>query len=139
GEFYFSDMAYIGWNYYIKEMKNFTVNSTIPVPFNELDSWGIDTSELSDVMQNELDVCSPNCITMVETSVNANTVDLSGFELIWVQPLDFILEGLGFNASANKISQASDDGTLITGVADSRNMTLFYENPTFQTRVTVYR
>src|SRR5690606_19852606 len=83
--------------------------------------------------------CSPGCITQISTTVNANTVDLSGFELIWVQPLDFLVEGLGFNASANKINQASAEGTFITGVADSRIFTAYYENQSFQTRLTIYR
>lgn len=139
GEFYFTELGFLGWNYYMKDIKNFTVNSTVSVPFNELGDWGIDTGDLTDVQQNELNVCAPNCITLVETSVNANSVDLSGFEVIWVQPLDFILNGLGFNASANKISQSSAEGTVITGVADSRSLTLFYEIPSFETRLTVYR
>ncbi|HEY7886201.1 MAG TPA: TonB-dependent receptor, partial [Cellvibrionaceae bacterium] len=139
GEFYFSDLGFIAWNFYMKDMKNFTEGQTVAVPFTELGDWGIDTSTLTDVMQNELATCAPNCITMMETTVNANAVDLSGFELIWVQPLDFLVDGLGFNASANKLNQSSDDGTFINGVADSRSFTAYYENDTFQTRLTIYR
>lgn len=139
GEYYFSDLGYIGWNYYMKDLTGFTAQDTIEVPFAELGSWGLNTANLSEVQQTELGDCSPNCITRVQTQINTGGVDLSGFELIWVQPLDFLLEGLGFNASANKINQVSNEGTFITGVADSRSFTAYYENQSFQTRLTVYR
>ena len=139
GEYYFSDLGYIGWNYYMKDLTGFTAQDNVEVPFDQLGDWGLDTSNLTDLQQAELADCSPNCITRVQTQVNTGAVDLSGFEIIWVQPLDFLLEGFGFNASANKINQISDEGTFITGVSDSRSFTAYYENQSFQTRLTIYR
>ncbi len=139
GEYYFSDLGYVGWNYYMKDLTGFTTNATVEVPFNNLGDWGLNTTNLTEVQQTELADCAPNCITRVQTQINTGAVDLSGFELIWVQPLDFLLDGLGFNASANKINQVSEEGTFITGVADSRSFTVYYENQSFQTRLTIYR
>lgn len=139
GEYYFSELGFIGWNYYMKDLTGFTTQATVEVPFSDLGTWGLNTDNLTEVQQNELADCSPGCITRVQTQINTGAVDLSGFELIWVQPLDFLLEGLGFNASANKINQISDEGTFITGVSDSRSFTAYYENQSFQTRLTIYR
>ena len=81
------------------------------------------------------------CTTTVNTRNNIDgATTLSGFEAVWVQPLDVVIEGMGFNISATSIRQdASDDDAIITGISDlSYNGTLFYENDVFQTRVTVY-
>ena len=52
-------------------------------------------------------------------------------------PLDMVVNGLGFNLSLNKINQdASVPDAQIPGISDSVNFTAYYENETFQTRVT---
>jgi hypothetical protein len=60
--------------------------------------------------------------------------------MIWVQPLDFLVEGLGFNASATTIDQQADDpASIITGISDwTYNWTGYYENESFQVRLTYY-
>jgi TonB-dependent receptor len=65
-------------------------------------------------------------------------VELFGQEFQWIQPLDFLLKGLGFNANVTHISQ-SLSGTvpptvnpksLIAGLAPwTYNATVFYERP----------
>ena len=143
GEYYFTEMAYLGWNFYQKNITGFTEASTTQVQFAELTDWGIDINALSDNQAADLASCggvnSSQCMVNINSNDNIEgTVELTGFEVIWVQPLDVIVEGLGFNASANKISQKSDEGTLIGGISDSYNFTGYYENEDFQARVTYY-
>jgi len=139
GEYYFSDMGYVGLTYYSKDITGFTKKDEVPVDFTELAEWGMDTSDLSQTQQDEWSLCQPNCVTRVTTRVNTKGVSiLTGWEVVWVQPLDFIVEGLGFNASANKIKDESAEDAEITGISDSYNATVYYENEDFQTRLTVY-
>ncbi|MDQ8183472.1 TonB-dependent receptor [Pelagicoccus sp. SDUM812005] len=61
--------------------------------------------------------------------------DLFGFEVAWTRPLDFIAEGLGFQANYTAVTaddvQASEDGPFlpITGLSEnSYNIVTYYEN-----------
>ncbi|MGL1957704.1 MAG: TonB-dependent receptor [Colwellia sp.] len=138
GEYYFGNMGYVGLTYYRKDITGFTLNDVVQVDFNDLPEWGMDISDLSKTQEDELSLCQPNCVTSVTTRVNTKgNSTLTGWEVVWVQPLDFIVEGLGFNASANKIKDESPEGAEITGVSDSYNATVYYENEIFQTRITV--
>lgn len=144
GEWYFSDLGYVGFTFYQKDITGFTREENIQVQFLELANYGLDISDegLSATQEDALVACggrtSPNCVSTITTDVNIDgTTKLYGWELIWVQPLDMLLEGLGFNASMNKIDQdASDEDAEITGVGDSFNFTAYYEYSGFQTRVT---
>lgn len=140
GEWYFSDMGYVGLTYYTKDITGFTLSSQIPVNFNDLGEWGMETTGLSQTQQDQLSICSPDCIVNVNTRDNTRGVStLTGVEVIWVQPLDFIIDGLGFNASANKIKdESAKEADEIPGISDSYNFTIYYENEEFQTRVTYY-
>lgn len=139
GEWYFSDMGYVGLTYYTKDITGFTRSVSLGENFNDLEKWGVDINDLTQTQMDQLAVCNPNCIVSVRTKENTEGVSkLNGFEVIWVQPLDFILDGLGFNASANKINDDSPEGAEITGISDSYNVTLYYEMEDFQTRLTYY-
>lgn len=145
GEWYFSDLGYVGLTFYQKDITGFTRSDQLEVPFNELQpNYGLDTTDdgLSQTQEDALANCggrdSPDCDVLVSTHVNiTGTTRLYGSELIWVQPLDMFLDGLGFNASLNKINQdASDPDAEITGVGDSFNFTAYYEQSGFQGRIT---
>lgn len=141
GEWYFGELGgYVGLTYYSKDITGFTLSSQIPVNFNDLGEWGMDTSDLSQTQSDQLSICDPNCIVNVNTKDNTQGVSkLTGLEVIWVQPLDFWLEGLGFNMSANKINDESEnEADEIPGISDSYNFTAYYENEDFQTRLTYY-
>ncbi|UTF60656.1 TonB-dependent receptor [Gilvimarinus sp. DA14] len=139
GEWYFSDMGYVGLTYYTKDITGFTYQDTILENLDNLGQYGVDLSELTPTQLEAESICTPNCTVQVITRVNSREAStLKGFELIWVQPLDFLVEGLGFNASANKIEDDSPEGAEITGVSDSYNLTGYYENDVFQARVTLY-
>jgi len=140
GEWYFSELGYVGVTYYTKDITGFTKSATIAENFNDLGEWGIDITDLSQTQRDQLAICDPNCTVSVNSKENTKGVStLTGFEVIWVQPLDFIIEGLGFNASANKINDDSPEGAEITGISDSHNVTIYYENEDFQTHITYYK
>ncbi len=147
GEWYFSDLGYVGFTYYEKDITGFTKEDNVQVQFLELEGYGVDISEdaISDTQNDAIQACggraSDQCVTNVVTDVNIDGVTkLYGMELIWVQPLDMWVEGLGFNTSMNKIDQnASDPDGEIFGLADSFNFTAYYENEMFQTRLTYTR
>jgi len=139
GEWYFSDMGYVGLTYYTKDITGFTIADTLQDNLNNLGNWGIELDNLLPTQVAQAAICNPNCMVSVETKVNTRGVStLTGYELVWVQPLDFVLEGLGFNASANSITDESPEGAEITGISDSYNVTAYYENEGFQTRLTYY-
>lgn len=150
GEWYFGDVGMVGLNYYEKDITGFVKERNTQVQFNQLEAfindYGYDfeiTEEtLSQTQLDALDNCggwdSENCMTNVSDDVNIEGVTkLTGWEVIWVMPLDFLVEGLGFNASMNKIDQdASDPDGEIFGISDTTNFTAYYENTLFQTRIT---
>ena len=100
-------------------------------------------ADLTPTQQAALDACGgpASCTVAVSTTVNIQSpATLQGFEGIWVQPLDFLLPGLGFNASATTIEQdAADPAAIITGISDwTYNWTGYYENDLFSARITYF-
>src|SRR5690606_5480369 len=147
GEWYFNDLCYVGFTYYEKDITGFTRREDVQVQFEQLANYGVDISDTAIgadrviALQNCGGRSSSGCMTNVSTDVNINgNVTLSGYEVIWVMPLDFLVEGLGFNTSFNSIDQdASDPESTIFGINDTFNFTAYYENERFQTRVTYYK
>ncbi len=143
GEWYYGEIGYVSVGYFEKEITGFTRNDAIDVLFQDLAAYGLDTSNLSESQQDALDSCGgpASCTVQVSTRTNVQgAATLRGFEGIWVMPLDFVVQGLGFNASATKIKQEADDaGSIITGISDwTYNWTGYYENELFQVRLTYY-
>ncbi|MCW8126591.1 TonB-dependent receptor [Microbulbifer halophilus] len=139
GEWYFNELGYVGLTYFTKDVTGFTATSTIPVNFEDLDEWGIDTSDLSQTQEDQLSLCSPDCIVTVETTENINgATEVDGWEAVWVQPLEFLLPGLGFNTSVTFIDAVNENGDEISGVSDSYSGTAYYENDIVQVRLTYY-
>ena len=143
GEWYFSEMGYVGLTHFIKDVTGFTRQDTISVPWLELPNYGMDITNIGADREQALTACGgPNaCTVNVTTRNNVNgTATLNGYEAVWVMPLDFMVEGLGFNASATKINDsASDPAAQITGISDwTYNATAYYENDSFQARITYY-
>jgi len=78
-------------------------------------------------------------------------ISLNGYEFQYVQPLDFLLKGLGFNANVTYVKQSLSSGqaaftstplqrnrsnALLGGIAPwTYNLTGYYENRAFQLRV----
>jgi TonB-dependent receptor len=145
GEWYFGELGYVGLTYFSKKITGFTRSASIDVQFNTLPQFGIDISNLDETRQTQIDACgginSPSCRTTVTTQVNVDgSTTLNGFEGVWVQPLDMLVQGLGFNISATKINQDSSNPLAeVTGISPwSYNFTGYYENDFFQIRATYY-
>jgi TonB-dependent receptor len=143
-EYYYGELGYVSLSYFEKEITGFTRSDTVDVLFQDLDAlYGLDTSDISESQQDALDACGgpSSCTVQVSTRTNVQgAAILRGFEGIWVMPLDFVVEGLGFNASVTKINQSADDeASIITGISDwTYNWTGYYETELFQARVTYY-
>jgi len=145
GEWYFNDIGYIGFTYFEKSVSGFTFSSNKTVQWLDLPNYGLDISNPTPTQQQALDACggpsSASCNAVVSTKLNADgRTRLTGAELIWVQPLDFIVEGLGFDASVTKINQKADGPQVeVTGISPmAYNFTGFYENGDFSIRLTYF-
>ena len=143
-EYYFGDLGgYASVAYFWKDITGFTRNDTIDVLFRDLPDYGLDITNISESQQDALDACGgpDSCTVQLSTRTNVTgSAELTGWEMIWVQPLDMLVEGLGFNASATTIDQSADDpASIITGISDwTYNLTGYFERESFQVRFTYY-
>ena len=107
GEWYTGNEGYIGLDLFGKRITGFTVNGVNLVPFSQL---GIPFADLTDTQQQAINLRGgPNSASVqVQQQVNADgTLFIKGAEASWVQPLDFILKGLGLQANYTVVSQKS--------------------------------
>jgi hypothetical protein len=138
-------------NYWQKELDGFTSIVGADQPFGEL---GIDFASLPIAAQNSLITraqaqsggasSDPN-IALVRVNQRQNTseiIDLEGWEVTYVQPLDFWVKGAGFSLNYTKIDQESSGGlpgapsSAVTGLSPyTYNFTAFYENFGFSGRL----
>ncbi|GAC19586.1 TonB-dependent receptor [Paraglaciecola arctica] len=107
-----------------------------------IDSFVVASTNEEQVTYSDLD--GSNSVTSTFTRFlpdNGKGSDLTGIEFNWQQPLDILVEGLGFTANytmvdADKV-QASEDGPLLTldGLSEtSYNLVAYYENDVFGAR-----
>jgi TonB-dependent receptor len=116
GEWYTGGEGYFGVALFTKSITGFTVQGTNTIPFSQL---GVAFADLTPDQQRAINNRGgPDAATVTVTQqVNANGVlEIEGMELTWVQPLDFLTEGLGFTANYTKINQ-SGSGTGAPAVA----------------------
>ncbi|MFC4313428.1 TonB-dependent receptor [Steroidobacter flavus] len=127
GEFYTGGLGYIGVALFRKDVDGFTANSQTQVPFLSL---GIPYEDLTQTQQNSMaSRGGPNATVTLNKPVNLNKLTLEGAEITWVQPLDFITDGLGFSANGTRIKQSASGNLVATGIAPySYNLQAFYEN-----------
>ncbi len=143
GEYYFSKNNYVGLTAFSKEIENFVVNRNIVVPFSQL---GVPVTSLSSAQQGAMAVSANTTVANLlanpsivannsinlSTKVNLDTKsELKGLEAMWVQPLDFVTEGLGFSVNYTSFG----DTTLLSIPKSTYNVTTFYENGPFSARV----
>ncbi len=137
GEWYTGAEGYIGLALFRKEITGFTRQGVNTIPFNQL---GIPFSSLTPTQQVSINNRGgPDVATVTVTQqVNIDSVlTIDGLEVNWVQPLTFVLDGLGFMANYTKINHSSKDASVVPlGVApQSYNVTGYYENYGFSMRV----
>jgi iron complex outermembrane receptor protein len=126
-EWYFEDGGMFSVSPFVKMIKSFVVSATIqePVTYTDVGSGQTTTTTLTRFLP-----------------ANGKGSDLKGIEFNYQQPLDMLIEGLGFTANytmvnADKI-QDSEDGPLLPlkGLSKtSYNLVAYYENDTFGARL----
>lgn len=133
GEFYTGGIGYIGVSAFMKNIQGFTVTTSNEVTFGSLN---IPFSSLLSTQQNALTdraaatgVAVNDLPITVNRPVNLSDLKIKGLEATWVQPLDFLVKGLGFSANGTYLKQSSSSGLVATGVSKySYNLQGFYEN-----------
>ncbi|WP_374470654.1 TonB-dependent receptor [Phenylobacterium sp.] len=138
-EWYTGAEGYIGIVGFNKQITGWTQNGTNTIPFSEL---GIPFDALTPLQQTAINNRGgPNAATVtVRQQVNVGgTLTIRGFEVNWVQPLSFLLDGLGFQANYTRIYQsASGAGAppVAVGVSPyTYNITGYYDHGPASIRV----
>ncbi len=133
GEVYTGGIGYIGVSAFMKNVTGFTVTQSQQVAFGSLN---IPFSSLISTQQNALTdraaitgLAIDDLPITVNRPINLSDLKIKGLEATWVQPLDFLVKGLGFSANGTYLKQSSSSGLVATGVSKySYNLQGFYEN-----------
>ena len=135
GEWYTGGEGFVGLTFFNKRVEGYTFNGTTVM---SLDQLGVPYDSLTDVQKTQVDANGGYDAFRVNVSqqVNANAaLNVRGWEAIWVQPLDFVFNGLGFMANYTKIDLSTvghDSSALagnIYGVSPKMwNTTAYWEN-----------
>ena len=152
-EWYFGDsgLGVIAVNGWQKKIEGYTSIVSTPTPFGQL---GIDYSTLPIATQTGLQsTANAQCLcttgnpndALVRVDQRQNTseeITLKGYEVTYVQPLDKLLQGLGFSLNYTHITQKSEGGlpnapsSAIVGLSPyTYNVTAFYESHGFSGRL----
>lgn len=142
GEWYTGGEGMVGLTFFNKRIEGYTYLGTTTMPFSQL---GIPFDELDAVQQSAINSRGgPNsALVAVSQQVNANaTLNVRGWEVIWVQPLDFVFDGLGIQANYTDINLSADgddadklSGNLYGIAPKLWNATAYWENKGFSARV----
>lgn len=133
GEYYTGGIGYIGLSAFMKNVQGFTVTQTTQATFGSLN---IPFSSLISTQQNALNdraaatgIAVDNLPITVNRPINLKDLRIKGIEATWVQPLDFLVKGLGFSANGTYLKQSSSSGLVAEGVSKySYNLQGFYED-----------
>ena len=142
GEWYTGGEGFVGVTLFNKRIEGYTYQGVTTRPFTDL---GIPFESLVDAQQQAINSRGgPNVATVnVQQQVNADAeLEIRGLELIWVQPLNFVLEGLGFMANYSKlnIDTIGKDAAALSGnvygVSPKMwNATAYWENEVASVRL----
>jgi TonB-dependent receptor len=136
GEWYTGGAGYVGVALFQKVVTGFTSLGTTTQPFTAL---GIPFDSLTDLQKQAItNRGGPNVATVtVSQQVNSGSdLTIRGYELNWVQPLDFLLTGAGFTANYTRVNQSGTGGVVALGVSPyTYNLTGYYENHGLTLRV----
>ncbi|WP_310231484.1 TonB-dependent receptor [Luteimonas terrae] len=135
GEWYTGDEGFVGLTLFNKRVEGYTFQGVTTRPFLDL---GIPFEDLTETQRDAINNRGgPGVATVnVNQQVNADAaLNIRGWEAIWVQPLSFVFDGLGFMANYTKIdisTEGRDASALsgnVYGVAPSLwNATAYWEN-----------
>ena len=142
GEYYTGKTGYVGLTFFKKDIENFTYNKVNSVPFSSL---GVDYSTLNENQQQGLALnagttwaealANPSLVSGANVNLTQPTnlteiMKLTGQEVIWVQPLDNLIEGIGFTTNYTHFS--ASPAKYAIGIPDyTYNITGYYEHGGF--------
>lgn len=143
GEWYTGDEGFVGVTFFNKRVQGYTFQGFTRKTLAQL---GIPYSSLNENQQAVVDnaIGGYDAFTVsVSQQVNADAaLNVRGWETIWVQPLDFVYDGLGFMANYTKLSidtvgrESSALAGNIFGVSPKMwNTTVYWEGKAAQVRL----
>jgi TonB-dependent receptor len=146
-ELYTGDEGYFGITAFRKSLNGFTVEGLITHPFSDLAPYGITYASFAPGTRALIDAQGGPALAKVQFDQQVNASGLltvSGLELNWVQPLDFLLtdygfKGFGFTANLTIVDQKGSGAAPATAVGVSPytyNLVGYYEDHGLSVRVT---
>jgi TonB-dependent receptor len=148
GEWYTGDEGYVGVTLFGKQLTGFTVNQSTQVPFSQLPvaAGNPNTIPFDSLSPNAQDAINSRGgpeiaeVTVTQQVNSDGNLEIEGIELTWVQPLDVLLSGLGFNANYTHIYQRGEGQgapAQAIGVSpETYNFTTYWENYGASVRLT---
>lgn len=146
-EYYTGREGYFGFATFRKGIEGFTQTQFTPVTFADLAQYGITLGSLNDnARQAVINRGGQNAPVQLRKLVNASgRLTINGLEFNWVQPLDFLLEGigldgLGFAANYTIIDQKGQGAAPAVAIGvppESYNATVYYDKNGISARVSV--
>lgn len=146
-EYYTGEEGYFGVAAFRKGIEGFTQRQSRNITFGDLAPLGITLDSLSQQQKDAVNARGGNsAFVALSQTVNASgRLTINGVEFNWVQPLDFLLggiglNGLGFTANYTIIDQKGKGAApaIAIGVPpESYNATLYYENHGVSARLSV--
>jgi TonB-dependent receptor len=146
-EYYTGAEGYFGVAAFRKGLEGFTTRQVTTVLFRDLAQYGVTLESLGTSQQTSvINRGGLDAPVQLNQTVNASgRLIINGLEFNWVQPLDFLLggiglDGFGFTANYTIIDQKGSGAApaIAIGVPpETYNATLYYENHGVTARVSV--
>jgi TonB-dependent receptor len=141
-EYYTGDEGYFGVAAFRKKIEGFTTRQTTLVTFGDLAQYGVTLDSLGAGQRAAIEGRGGNAAPVqLNQLVNASgKLTINGLEFNWVQPLSFLIDGLGFTANYTFIDQTGEGAApaIAVGVPpETYNATLYYEKSGVSARVSV--
>ncbi len=146
-EYYTGQEGYFGFAAFRKGIEGFTQTQISDITFADLAPYGISLESLGENQRRAVELRGGlSAPVQLRQIVNASgRLTINGLEFNWVQPLDFLLsgigiDGLGFAANYTIIDQKGQGAApaIAIGVPpESYNATLYYEKRGISARVSV--
>ena len=146
-EYYTGAEGYVGFAAFRKGITGFTQRLSQSITFADLAQYGVTLDTLGTQQRQAVEARGGNsAFVELRQTVNASgRLTINGIEFNWVQPLDFLLRGIGldgfgFTANYTIIDQKGDGAApaIAIGVPpESYNATLYYDKHGVSARVSV--
>ncbi len=146
-EYYTGQEGYFGVAAFRKSIEGFTQRQSRNITFGDLAQYGVTLDSLGQQQRDAVLARGGNsAFVELRQTVNASgKLTINGLEFNWVQPLDFLLsgiglDGLGFTANYTIIDQKGEGAApaIAIGVPPkSYNATLYYDKHGVNARVSV--